>query len=111
MPQTSSTGTVGSSSRRTDSERRSQTPTYCGRFFAMKLATFASVFVGAIPTHVGMPTQRWTRSRRARASGSTSLLLNSPRFRKLSSMEYVSTVDTMECRESPTRRDRSPYRA
>ncbi len=23
----------------------------------MKLATFASVFVGAIPTHVGMPTQ------------------------------------------------------
>lgn len=48
MPHTSSTGTVGSSSARTALERRSQTPRYCGRFFAMQFATFASVFVGAI---------------------------------------------------------------
>lgn len=46
----------------------------------------------------GNATQRWTRSRRARASASTSLPLNSPRFRKLSSMEYVSTVGTIEPR-------------
>ncbi len=60
---------------------------YCGRFFAMKLATSASVFVGAIPTHVGMPTHCLTRARSSHASGSTSLLLNSPSFRKLSSMD------------------------
>ena len=46
MPQTSSTGTVGSSSRRTDSECRSQTLTYCSpcfRDFALSSPILASM--------------------------------------------------------------------
>jgi len=41
-------------------------------------------------------------------SASTFPLLNSPKFRKLSSMEYVSTVGTIEPRQSPTLRLKSP---
>lgn len=40
MPQTSSTGTVGSSFARSEASRSSHTPRYCGRFFAMRFATF-----------------------------------------------------------------------
>src|SRR6202022_3357374 len=51
-----------------------------------------------LPTPVGIPVPRKTRSRSSRASSGKSRDRNSVRFRKLSSMEYVSIAGTIVVR-------------
>ena len=63
IPQTSETGKARSTAARTRGSVRSHTPPKVGFFLAMAFATLASVFVGPIPTHVGIPVQRRTALR------------------------------------------------
>jgi hypothetical protein len=49
---------------------RSQTPPSCGVDFAILFASFDKVFVGPMPTQVGMPVHIETVERRSRAHSS-----------------------------------------
>jgi hypothetical protein len=57
IPQTSETGTIAKALARRSSSMRSAPPDPSSSFFlAVKLASFAKVLVGPIPTEHGMPT-------------------------------------------------------
>ncbi len=79
-------------------------------FFASRLAIFASVLVGAIPTDTGIPVHRRT----VRANSSPHPVSPPPkpaRSRNASSMEYTSSAGTRSASTCITRRDMSPYNA
>ena len=87
-PQTSPTSTESSARARSGSVSGSwNTPWVVGSFLAMRLASLASVLVGAIPIEMGMPVHCLTRSRMVRHSDSTSKCCSGRRSRNTSSME------------------------
>ena len=71
MPHRSVSSRRPSASRCDGSSSRQRTPPAAASFFARRLATLASVFVGAIPTETGIPVHCSTVRRSSRACASS----------------------------------------
>ena len=92
MPHTSETGSASISRCRHSGlvPGHTHTPSKTGIFFAVRFASFASVRVGAIPTHTGTPSRRRRVSLMSRPSltiASTSPAVRRSIVRNASSME------------------------
>ena len=80
--------------------RRSHTPRNCGRFFCKKIPNFkVGVFVGAIPTQVGIPVHCKTRCRSSRPKSSRSRDRNSVGLRE-TSRRSIRFYSRNHCRQS-----------
>ncbi len=110
MPHTSSMLVSRSALRRFSSLSIIHTAWYAGYFLAKSAAILASVFVGAMPSEVGMPVLRLTRATMLRPKLSRVSGRQKSRFRKASSIEYISMSLTIVPRVAMTRPDMSPYR-